>query len=175
GDPTFLPIGADSQALINLEYRIPLFGPVSFVPFIDAGSVFNLRRPPNQSIRGQYGLATLNGGAAVILDPRGAIATQREIHQARTPETPPGALPPGFKQVFIRGLRQDVSTLDLADSVSGLLRNSRASVGGELRIQVPVLNIPVRLIFAWNPNAKTSNKYVIEAGHAVRFSIGRTF
>jgi outer membrane protein insertion porin family len=173
--PTFLPIGADSQALINLEYRIPLFGPVSFVPFLDAGSVFNLRRLGDQSIHSQYGPAILNDGTAIILDPRGEIATQREINHARTPETPPGALPPGFKQVFIHGSRQDVSRLDLADSIGGLLRNSRASLGGELRIQVPVLNIPVRLIFAWNPDARTNNRYVIEASHAIRFSIGRTF
>jgi len=30
----------------------------------------------------------------------------------------------------------------------------RASLGGELRFQIPVLNIPLRLIFAWNPNAQ---------------------
>jgi outer membrane protein insertion porin family len=30
----------------------------------------------------------------------------------------------------------------------------RASLGGELRFPLPVLNIPLRLIFAWNPNAQ---------------------
>jgi outer membrane protein insertion porin family len=30
----------------------------------------------------------------------------------------------------------------------------RSSVGGELRLPIPVLNIPLRLIFAWNPNAQ---------------------
>jgi len=30
----------------------------------------------------------------------------------------------------------------------------RASVGGEIRFPIPVLNIPLRLIFAWNPNAQ---------------------
>lgn len=30
----------------------------------------------------------------------------------------------------------------------------RASLGGELRFPIPVLNIPLRLIFAWNPNAQ---------------------
>jgi outer membrane protein insertion porin family len=30
----------------------------------------------------------------------------------------------------------------------------RSSLGGELRFPVPVLNIPLRLIFAWNPNAQ---------------------
>ncbi|HLF84327.1 MAG TPA: BamA/TamA family outer membrane protein [Blastocatellia bacterium] len=35
-----------------------------------------------------------------------------------------------------------------------LLPSYRASLGGELRFPIPVLNIPLRLIFAWNPNAQ---------------------
>jgi outer membrane protein insertion porin family len=34
------------------------------------------------------------------------------------------------------------------------LPSYRASLGGELRLPIPVLNIPLRLIFAWNPNAQ---------------------
>lgn len=34
------------------------------------------------------------------------------------------------------------------------LPNYRASLGGEIRFPIPVLNIPLRLIFAWNPNAQ---------------------
>ena len=30
----------------------------------------------------------------------------------------------------------------------------RASLGGELRVPIPVINIPLRFIFAWNPNAQ---------------------
>jgi outer membrane protein assembly factor BamA len=30
----------------------------------------------------------------------------------------------------------------------------RASLGGELRFPIPVVHIPLRLIFAWNPNAQ---------------------
>ena len=35
-----------------------------------------------------------------------------------------------------------------------LLPGYRSSVGGELRFPIPVLNIPLRLIFAWNQNAQ---------------------
>ena len=35
------------------------------------------------------------------------------------------------------------------------LPSYRASLGGEIRFPIPVLNIPLRLIFAWNPNAQT--------------------
>jgi outer membrane protein insertion porin family len=34
------------------------------------------------------------------------------------------------------------------------LPSYRYSLGGELRFPIPVLNIPLRLIFAWNPNAQ---------------------
>jgi outer membrane protein insertion porin family len=34
------------------------------------------------------------------------------------------------------------------------LPSYRASLGGEIRFPIPVLNIPLRLIFAWNPNAQ---------------------
>jgi outer membrane protein assembly factor BamA len=34
------------------------------------------------------------------------------------------------------------------------LPNYRYSLGGELRFPIPALNIPLRLIFAWNPNAQ---------------------
>jgi len=34
------------------------------------------------------------------------------------------------------------------------LPRHRASLGGEIRFPIPVLNTPLRLIFAWNPNAQ---------------------
>jgi outer membrane protein insertion porin family len=34
------------------------------------------------------------------------------------------------------------------------LPNYRYSMGGELRFPIPIVNIPLRLIFAWNPNAQ---------------------
>ena len=34
------------------------------------------------------------------------------------------------------------------------LPHYRASLGGEIRFPIPVLNIPLRLIFVWNPNAQ---------------------
>jgi outer membrane protein insertion porin family len=51
-------------------------------------------------------------------------------------------------------------------------------MGGELRVQVPVINVPFRLIFALNPNARTEadlNPFFFERKRAIRFSVGRTF
>jgi outer membrane protein insertion porin family len=109
------------------------------------------------------------------LNPLGQTATKREIKQARTPETPPGGLPPGFKFATIRGERQDTTRIMLSAPSGGIFDNYRYSVGGEFRIQVPVINVPFRLIFAWNPNARVNNPFIFEERRAIRISIGRTF
>jgi len=171
-----VPLGGDSQLLFNLEYRIPIIGPVAVVPFFDVGSAFNLTSLEDQFITSDFVAgSTLNGGSAVILDPRGEIATPREIARARTPETPPGALPPGFKTVFIKGDQSTTQTIQLSNVNGSFLDNYRYSMGAEIRVQVPVINVPFRLIFALNPNARTDNPFILERKRAIRFSVGRTF
>jgi outer membrane protein insertion porin family len=166
-------IGGDTQILFNVEYRITLFGPVAFAPFFDIGSVFNLRTLDDQFIRSEFVPNSILG--FVTLNPRGQRATQREIDRATTPETPPGQLPPGFKTVIIRGEQQTMTRVAISESVDGLFDNYRYSMGGELRVQVPVINVPFRLIFAYNPNARNDNPFFIEEKRAIRFSVGRTF
>jgi outer membrane protein insertion porin family len=160
--------------LLNLEYRIPIFGPISFAPFFDIGSAFNLRKIDDQLLVSEFVPSTLNNGVPVTLNPRGLIATQRELRQAGLPELG-GGLPPGFKFATIRGDQQDTTRIALSDTKDGILDNYRASLGGELRVQVPVINVPFRLIFAWNPNAHTNSGFFLEEKKVVRFSIGRTF
>jgi outer membrane protein insertion porin family len=172
--PAFL--GGDTQLLFNLEYRIPIIGPLQFAPFFDIGSVFNLRKLDDQFQRSEFVPTFPNAPLAqVTLNPRGQIATQREINNATTPETPPGALPPGFKRVFIFGERQTSQRALISEAKAGIFDNYRYSLGGEFRIQVPVINVPFRLIFALNPNARTDNPFFFEQKKAIRFSVGRTF
>ncbi|HWP42464.1 MAG TPA: outer membrane protein assembly factor BamA [Blastocatellia bacterium] len=166
-------IGGDTQILFNFEYRIPLFGPVAFVPFFDIGSVFNLRHLDDQFIRSEFVSDAVID--VVTLNPRGLKATQREIERATTPETPPGQLPPGFKSVFILGDRQTSTRVAISESIDGIFDNYRYSTGAEVRVQVPVIQVPFRLIFAWNPNARSDNPFFIEEKRAIRFSVGRTF
>jgi outer membrane protein insertion porin family len=168
-------IGGDTQVLFNAEYRIPIIGPLQFAPFFDIGSVFNLRGLDDQFERTEFiPNSPLNNGLPLVLNPRGEIATQREIRKATTPENS-GGLPPGFKQVFILGEQERTRRAALSEALSGVFDNYRYSLGGELRIQVPVINVPFRLIFAWNPNAKADNPFFIEEKRAIRFSVGRTF
>ena len=46
--------GADTQILANVEYRIPLFGPVTMAFFGDAGSAFNLRGKGRQQYATEF-------------------------------------------------------------------------------------------------------------------------
>ena len=174
-DASYVPIGGDSQLLFNFEYRIPVVGPLMFVPFADIGSAFNMQQLKDQVIQNPFVTTRLNQGELVTLNPHGKIASQREIREATTPEILPGSLPPGFRRVSINGDQQTNTQLDLSQAYGGLLRNARCSLGGEFRIQVPVINVPFRLIFAWNPNARVNNPWVLESRHAIRFSVGRTF
>jgi outer membrane protein insertion porin family len=46
----------------------------------------------------------------------------------------------------------------------------RTSTGGELRFMMPVLNVPFRLIYAWNPN-----RDYFQPATAFKFAVGTTF
>ena len=168
-------IGGDSQLVFNLEYRIPIIGPIQFAPFFDIGSAFILQGLSNQSEKSEFIPNQLLG--QVILNPRGEIAKAKEIRKATPPESQ-GGLPPGFRQVFINGDKQISRDVLLSRSSTSILDNYRYSLGGELRVQVPVINVPFRLIFALNPNARTEadiNPFFFEKKKAIRFSVGRTF
>ncbi|MEW6730221.1 MAG: outer membrane protein assembly factor BamA [Acidobacteriota bacterium] len=185
--PNFVPIGADTQLLYNVEYRIPIGGPLSFAFFADAGTVFNAAKMNDQAIVSNTALRLLDRDPTftalglvqpVTLNPRGLIATPEEIAAARTPETPPDQLPKGFRSVLLQGRYTSTSLVRLSQDLSGFRENFRASVGGELRVQVPVIGAPVRLIFAYNPNARTQPIPASpepEPRRSFRISIGRTF
>jgi outer membrane protein insertion porin family len=167
--------GGDTQLLFNLEYRIPIIGPVSFAPFIDVGSVFNIKKLDDQFITSEFVPTVLNNGLSIIVNPRGVKATARELNKAGLPEGV-GGLPPGFRFVNVQGERQDVTRIALSEISGGIFKNYRASMGGEFRVQVPVINVPFRLIFAYNPNADAnSGIFGFEKKFEKRFSIGRTF
>ncbi|HEV7395016.1 MAG TPA: outer membrane protein assembly factor BamA [Pyrinomonadaceae bacterium] len=90
-------------------------------------------------------------------------------------------LPVGFQQVFLRGQAQTNTAVRLDQSLFDKLGDFRSSLGMELRVQVPIINVPFRLIFAYNPNARQDQVidgfpfFFNEKKKVVRFSIGRTF
>ncbi len=184
--PAFTPVGADTEILYNLEYRIPIAGPLTMALFADAGTAFNTASPKDQSLvpNAFTGIIPQDPTNALsptlfILNPRGLIATQKEVNDARTPETPLTSLPKGFRFVQLQGQITNASLVQLSKTLGGIGQNFRSSIGAEFRVQVPVVGVPFRLIFAYNPNAKTNRNdprlISIEEKKVIRFSIGRTF
>ncbi len=126
-------------------------------------------------------LALLGGLGLVMRDNR--LVTTQELDNARGlgPFDPLTGLPFGFQSVFLRGQAQTNTAVRLSQSLFAKLGDFRSSLGMEVRMQVPVINVPFRLIFAYNPNARKDQ--IIdgfpftfnEKKKVIRFSVGRTF
>src|SRR5690349_2295594 len=110
------------------------------------------------------------------------IVSEAELEEARRLDVDPATgLPPGFQQVFLRGEAQTNSVVRLSESLFSKFSDYRSSLGMEVRVQVPVINVPFRLIFAYNPNARQDQVidgfpfFFNEKKKVIRFSVGRTF
>ena len=125
-------------------------------------------------------LLPLTGGL-VARDNR--LVTRAELDQelARVgPRDSVTFLPFGFYQVFLRGEAQTNTAVRLSQSTFNKLTDFRSSLGFEVRVQLPVVNVPFRLIYAFNPNARTGLNDRVplifnEERSVFRFSVGRTF
>src|SRR5207237_3192679 len=99
-------------------------------------------------------LAMTSAGGLIARDNR--LASRGEVDQALRlgPTDPLTGLPFGFQQVFIRGDAQTNTVVRLGDSLFAKFKDIRASLGAELRFEIPVMHVPFRLIYAYNPNAR---------------------
>jgi outer membrane protein insertion porin family len=126
-------------------------------------------------------LALVGGTSLVLRDNR--LVTTSELDNARGlgPFDPTTGLPFGFQSVFLRGQAQTNTVVRLSQSLFAKFSDIRSSLGMEVRVQVPVINVPFRLIFAYNPNAREDqviNGFPFsfnEQKKVIRFSVGRTF
>jgi outer membrane protein insertion porin family len=126
-------------------------------------------------------LALVGGSGLVMRDNR--LITTQELDNARSlgPFDPSTGLPFGFQQVFLRGEAQTNTAVRLSQSLFSKFGDYRASLGMEVRVQVPVINVPFRLIFAYNPKARQDQiidgfPFIFnEKKKVIRFSVGRTF
>nr|MBA3320672.1 BamA/TamA family outer membrane protein [Pyrinomonadaceae bacterium] len=110
------------------------------------------------------------------------LVTADELNSARgiSPLDPNTLLPFGFQQVYLRGEAQTNTAVRLSQAVFDKIGDFRSSLGAEVRVQLPVVNVPFRLIYAYNPNARTGVSdevplFFNEKRSVFRFSIGRTF
>ncbi len=123
------------------------------------------------------------GGTPGLVVRDNRLVTQQELDNARNLGAfdPVTGLPFGFQRVFLRGETQTNTVLRLQDSLFNKITDYRASLGMEVRVQVPVINVPFRLIFAYNPRAREDQLidgfpfFFREKKRVIRFSVGRTF
>jgi outer membrane protein insertion porin family len=126
-------------------------------------------------------VGTLTGPALVMRDNR--LVTTTEVDNARNLGAfdPTTGLPFGFQPVFFRGQAQTNTAVRISQSLFSKLGDYRSSLGMEVRVQVPVINVPFRLIFAYNPQARKDRIidgfpfFFNERKRVFRFSVGRTF
>jgi len=121
--------------------------------------------------------------AGAVVDSGGPLAeAEAELESAGTGDVDPTTLlPRGFLPVFLRGQAQTNTVVKLSESLFDQITDYRSSLGMEVRVQVPIINVPFRLIFAYNPNARQNQViqgfpfFFNEKKRVIRFSVGRTF
>ena len=86
-----------------------------------------------------------------------------------------GVLPDTFQTVFFQGQAQNFQVVRASQSKWRLPEDIRSSIGLEFRVQMPVINVPFRLIMAYNPRSEDPDIVLRERRTVIRFSVGRTF
>ena len=114
--------GGDTNLVTNLEYRVPIVGPVTIAPFIDTGMDF-VSQPSQLRISG----------------------TQFNTLQTTSFGCP--ALNAAFQCVGGTNINFNPEL----GTVSGTNYQPRMSTGIELQVIVPVVNAPFRVYWAYNP------------------------
>ncbi|CAN5462841.1 hypothetical protein BH10ACI3_BH10ACI3_10280 [soil metagenome] len=195
-------IGGDTEVLGNFEYRIPIFGPVTAAIYADVGSVFNLRKTGTQYINSEFlgdetflgagrltalGLIntpSLESSFGSLLYYRGRVMTKTDFINEFCRGNRfgcPTSLSPQVQQLYLRGDVQQNSLLKVDNAVFSKYTDFKSSVGFEVRVQVPIVNVPFRLIYYYNPRAKVGfteelpGIYLPGKKSGFRFTVGRTF
>ncbi len=205
---TFTPIPADTQLLGNFEYRIPIFGPVSLAAYADIGTAFNLRNTGLVTVDTPFltddqlalsGLLGIGAGALNQLFLRANPSIESSfgsplLFNDRLLTTSefitnfcrgnrfgcPVSLPQGFQSIALRGDAQRNQVINVDESLFDSIKDFRSSLGMELRVQVPVVNVPFRLIYYFNPNTLSNLPgslagFQLAKRSGLRFTVGRTF
>ena len=123
-------IGGDTQITNNVEYRIPIGGPVDFSFYTDFGLDMALNH--NQLTLNQQAKANLNGALY------GCPELINGTCQGGNPW--PGTFPSRL------------------GAIPGTNILPRTSVGPQITAMLPIINAPVRIYFAFNPNRLHQNQ-----------------
>ena len=194
GNTVGLAAFADIGSAFNIRSKKDQFFSSNFLadqPFLTSVGLLRCARAPGGVVLASLStlaacnantdLALVSGTGLVMRDNR--LITTQELDNARNlgPFDPSTGLPFGFQQVFLRGEAQTNTAVRLSQSLFSKFGDYRASLGMEVRVQVPVINVPFRLIFAYNPKARQDQIidgfpfFFNEKKKVIRFSVGRTF
>jgi outer membrane protein insertion porin family len=164
----------------------PFLQTVGFIPCARSGGFAAASLNTLAACNANTDLALVAGssGFPALVSRDNRLITTTELNNARRPDVafdPTTGLPFGFQQVFLRGEAQTNTAVRLSQSLFSKFGDYRASLGMEVRVQVPVINVPFRLIFAYNPKARPNQliegfPFIFnEKKKVIRFSVGRTF
>jgi outer membrane protein insertion porin family len=159
----------------------PFLSTIGFISCPRAGGVAAVSLTMLAACNNFQNLALSPSSGFVARDNRLITRAEYDTALRLGPIDPLTGLPPGMQQVFMRGDTQRNTVVRLGDSKFAKLGDLRSSIGAEIRVQVPVLNVPFRLIYAYNPNAREDqviDGFFIpfnEKKRVFRFSVGRTF
>ena len=144
---TGLVLGGNKTLLFNAEYMINVGGPVRLVFFYDAGQVRDI----------------------------GQKFTWKETIFETVPATPPLLSDPLGPVDLLTPVGQP--TPSPTQRAIGKTYAFKSSLGGEIRFFMPVLNVPFRLIFAYNPQRGNifNNNLQRQQKFTFRFAVGTTF
>lgn len=159
----------------------PFLQTVGFVPCPRLGTAVGITLTTLVACNNFSNLALTASGGLVARDNR--LITRAEFDEALRlgPADPLTGLPFGLQQVFVRGEAQTNTVVRLNQSLFAKFSDIRSSMGAEVRFQIPILNVPFRLIYAYNPNARRDQIidgfpfFFNEKKSVFRFSVGRTF
>jgi outer membrane protein insertion porin family len=105
--------------------------------------------------------------------PGTAVVTSETLAAAYNDD---GTLKEGYNTVYMFGQTQSFNIVRASQSNKWRLKEDlRSSVGLEFRVQMPVINVPFRLIMAYNPYSDNPTNIYVQKKTVLRFSVGRTF
>jgi outer membrane protein insertion porin family len=143
-----LIIGGNKSLLFNAEYQFAISGPVRLIAFYDAGQVRNTGE---------------------------AFSFKEPIREVVYPPTVTPLLSDPYATLTLNDPSVTVPGPEII--TTGYRSAFKTSTGFEVRFFMPVLNVPFRLIMAWNPQrgGVYDNNYQPQKGFTFRFAVGSTF
>ncbi len=129
------PLGGDTQVTNNVEYRIPVAGPVDFSFFAD------------------FGLSMALNHSQLQLNPQANSNLNGALYGC--PQLVNGTCQGGVTWAEAQGGVPFPSRLNTIPGTNIILRDS---FGPQITAMLPIINAPVRIYFAFNPNRLHMNE-----------------